>query len=735
LYDDSGRLRCRYPRECVPAWEGVVSGEVVVPSIGSRAVPDEVLPVLREAVLVNGYAYQWLAAAGATATGGQVKPLSTRLAAEMVRLYGVEGRYDGTTHIAGLQSRAAASPWSRISTTHSLAERQLTSEIARFSVMRGTPPSPVAITMWRQPWVPLWLEWEVTLEGDLTSEGWTLDGLDLQRSDDAGLFGFTAQYRGRSPISQGVSNALQLGMRRWLAAEAQRDRSGASILTDAEESDLTRLADLIAPLDLISASLDGLREQLLGMAYQGNAVEGEMASDGSTKPLAIGDAIPLFGGIMRIDRLRLVDAFGRVADIPATTVKTTSTLEVPDVANAMWLRPRFQYLARWLWRLVDPALPGAADPTTARDAFIDQLEPALAVNPVAGFLLPDHIDEALEVFSVDGMPIGQLGHDAVSGRVMWETAPGRPIPPDAGPLAGLDAHSHMAGEIASGVVQADVAARNAGIGSTSLSALLRAIDSTLWTVDTYAAVGSPSVAGLIGRPVAIVRATLRLDVPDDLDEVSLESVDPDMRRAAFAALADQKFPVQLGALERSDDALLGFFVDDDYMHLHLVDKVVAAQAREAGRHRGQLGLLGQVTDPPVEPLDHPYIVAEDTLWLRPGQTLRLTMLMLPAGKVHLTSGILPRKSLQLGNDWVAPGLARLMPSVRVGPVLVDPSEIRMPLVHLLGEKQTFTRRTGPLTWRDDPIVAATQTAYLPRMPHEVQEGWIRVTPEEAEEES
>ena len=63
---------------------------------------------------------------------------------------------------------------------------------------------------------------------------------------------------------------------------------------------------------------------------------------------------------------------------------------------------------------------------------------------------------------------------------------------------------------------------------------------------------------------------------------------------------------------------------------------------------------------------------------------------------------------------------------------VDPAEIRLPLVSLLGDKQTFTRRTGELTWQNDPIVAATETAYLPRLPHEVQEGWIRVTPSEGE---
>ncbi len=106
----------------------------------------------------------------------------------------------------------------------------------------------------------------------------------------------------------------------------------------------------------------------------------------------------------------------------------------------------------------------------------------------------------------------------------------------------------------------------------------------------------------------------------------------------------------------------------------------------------------------------------------------LTLLMLPLGTVHLTSGLLPRKEIALSDTWFAAGMKALVPSVRVGPLLVDPDEIRLPLVDLLGDKQTFTRRTGPLTWKDDPIVAASETAYLPRTPHEVQEGWIRVSP-------
>lgn len=417
-------------------------------------------------------------------------------------------------------------------------------------------------------------------------------------------------------------------------------------------------------------------------------------------------------------------------------MRTTSTLEVAGAPTSIQLRPRIQHAARWLFRLVDPAHPTQADPLLAPEAFIDQGDPAGAVNPVVGFLLPDHVDEALEFFDVAGTPLGQLGHDEITGAVSWEPAPGRPLPPNAGPLAGLDDHTRLAGLLATGVVQADVAARAADEppSASALSALLRAIDTTLWSVDTFGALGSPSVAGLVGRPIAIVRATLRLELPDDLLNVFVaEAGGPDARRAAFAALNDQRFPVRVGDLRRSDDSVLGFFVDDDYLHLHVVDKVVASAALESGRHKGFLGLLGDTPKP--EPIAHDYVEAEDTLWIRPDQVLRLTLLMLPAGKVHMTSGILPRKELALGDDWVTPGLVKLMPSLRVGPVLVDPAEIQLPLVNLLGDEQTFTRRSGPLTWRDDPIVAATQTALLPRMPHEVQEGWVRVTPGDTAEEA
>ena len=104
--------------------------------------------------------------------------------------------------------------------------------------------------------------------------------------------------------------------------------------------------------------------------------------------------------------------------------------------------------------------------------------------------------------------------------------------------------------------------------------------------------------------------------------------------------------------------------------------------------------------------------------------------MHPAGKVHLTSGILPRKALALARDWVAPGLAR---DGAVGAHRAGAHRPRRrsgcPKVVGLPERPALHPARHAATWQDDPILAATQTALLPDLPHEVQEGYIRVAPD------
>jgi hypothetical protein len=368
---------------------------------------------------------------------------------------------------------------------------------------------------------------------------------------------------------------------------------------------------------------------------------------------------------------------------------------------------------------------------------VDEVDPGGMVNPVAGFLLPDHVDESLEVFDTAGRPLGELlvtGRvGSAGGGVEWEPAPGRPVPVDAPPAEGLAPEQACLAALAAGMVAADATARTGGRrepgAESALSALLRAVDTTLWTVDTVAGAGSADVAAIVGRPIAVVRAVLDLDVVDDLDTLTLDAGARAARAAAYAALAQVGVTVRIGELTRPDDGLLDWFLDDDFAHARLVDRAVADLAREAGRGQGHLVEWGTTpTDPPIKPITHPYVVPDDGLVLRIGVPRIVTLLMAPGSSVSLTCGVTPRTSTRLQRSWFAAGLDRLVPSIRVGPVLVDPGDVRLPLVAALGEEQQLTTREGPLGWRDDALLAATSSALLPDRATVLREGWVRVVP-------
>ncbi len=372
--------------------------------------------------------------------------------------------------------------------------------------------------------------------------------------------------------------------------------------------------------------------------------------------------------------------------------------------------------------------------------MVDQSDPAGTVSPVCGWLLPDHYDGALEVFDAGAEPLGMLLEDS-GGAVVWEGAPGRPGPAGAPPAAPgpADTAARHVVRLAAALVAAD-ARRRAGPGAaagqeSALSALLRVVDTTAWTVDPFGPLGTEHQSVLVGRPIAVLRVQLQIQVESDTGtgaaaELDLDAAALALRQAAYDLLSSRQITVRLGELTRTDDGVLGYFVDDDYSRFTPVSPEVLAQARASGRLSGQLGVLGpgMAGLPGVVPVTHPYVDDSETpLRARPGQVVRLTVLMAPGGSAHATCGLLPRVRTSLSRDWVAPALKVLTPTFRVGPVLVDPAAVRVPKTTGLPRQQVFTARPDPASWRDDPIAAATQDALLPADPAVVREGYLRIT--------
>ncbi len=731
-WSPDGRLGVRRPSQVGQGYGGLVRAADLLPSLGSGALPPEAQALAREALLLSPHLAEWLAEAR---SNRQVErpQARARIAAELALRYDDSGAYTAAAGLAvSAQPQAAPAASSAAASYQRLAAERLRPH----SLFEGVEPDPVGITSWAQPWVPLWLEFELALATAAPPDelaGWRLGAVDSEPADPTAppATPETVSFTARAPLTAGPAQAVAGAVARYIVEEDERDRLAVGEVDEEVERRLHTLSSVAGSLDLMGAALEGLRATLLGLAP--GAIRPRDSAGALVNPTPTGPPRLLAAGSVSLLRARLVDAFGRTLDLDPTSVAVPARLATPGAPAAMSRPPRFSAPARCRLRLVAASSRAAAGAVPAR---VDEIDPALQVSPLAGFLLPDHVDESVEFFSADGAPLGELLAEPVGGGVVWEPAPGRPLPPDAPPSAGLGPEQEALGRIGAGLVIADARARDgrpageAAPSESALAAFLRAIDTTLWTVDPVAGAGSSAVGAIVGRPVAVVTATLLLELADDLDALSLDPAARADRAAAYAAMVRVETPVRLGELTRGDDGLLGFFLDGDYTRFFLVDRAVADLARESGRGRGHLGSWGETPImPEISPIRHPYLVAEDEVRLRPGVPRLVTMLMLPGAAVHVTSGVVPRQKVRLARAWFAAGLERLSPSVRVGPLLVDPGEVRLPLVAALGDRQTLTTREGPLGWRDDAILAATQAALLPEQSAVLREGWIRVTPE------
>ncbi len=719
-FDPQGRLACRVPSSVIRGFAGVLDTDDLptgLRTLGSGALPLEVDLLLREVVLTDPYRIAELAALASQHRGLQANAVTTRIQAEAaLRYYGVA---------------AEGGP----------LDAETADVLRKSSIADGDAPSPVASHLWSQPWVPLWCEWELTLRIDDAREGWDLGVVDLQARPTTAATAEPEVHRGRTLVTSSSARALAADIRKWMAAEDQRDAAGQGQLSEADEETLRHAARAADGADMLAGALEGVRSALLGLDPARARLERvETADLPPLRPKAVALPRLLCGGLAELTRLRVVDAFGRHLDVPRAVLdamKFPVTDAAPEETPGFVLPPRLQRPSRLMLRLVDASAP---DGVRAEESRVDQEHAEQSRSPLVGFLLPDHLDEALEFFDAQATPLGQLMHDPFTGSVLWEGAPGTPGPLGVPPEGGHPAVKHLT-RLATGLIQADARARAVGgMEESALSALLRVIDTTLWTTDPFGATGTSAIAALVGRPIAVVRASLWLDVLSDVDNLDyeVEPADRDARRRAFEELAARVIRIRLGEVTRSDDGLLAYAIDDRYDQLRAISPDVRLAARESGPGQGHFRAFREASRgaPPWRAITHPYIDTAEGLDIHPGQYLRLTLLMVPGLGVSATSGLLPRKRIALARDWFDKVLEKLSPSLRVGPVLFDstPEGVRMPKIAALGPRQRFTHKPDPVSWRDDPILAATQTAYLPDAPAGVREGWIRVSPVMPDEE-
>jgi hypothetical protein len=367
---------------------------------------------------------------------------------------------------------------------------------------------------------------------------------------------------------------------------------------------------------------------------------------------------PLRAGALRLRRLRLLDAFGRVRDLRWNRVVAARSMPVAAGSDLVTLPPRIVQPARLSFRWL------------SADAGDQQLTELATETPICGWVVVNHLDESLMIHAADGTALGALDRNG-----QWQSAPG-----------GTTVTHEQITDLHLRQLVTHLLAQ----GGAALAALHGALDSALENVDPAGVAVTDGVAVLVGRPLAVVRAAVNLELRG-LAAVGQSWADlrADLARTTrttdgFEAV---RVPVRLGDYRRLGDGLVGFW-------------------RESGD-----GYLDVFYAPLSEPVDDPAIRTHtdeeapfDLSLTGPSEVV--TMLVDPRGAVNATCGVLPVKTISIPTEQYVDALSRIEVTFVAGPLLAPDAVLDLPLLDEPGASWAWVERvaTGWQETRSTPTV-------------------------------
>jgi hypothetical protein len=362
------------------------------------------------------------------------------------------------------------------------------------------------------------------------------------------------------------------------------------------------------------------------------------------RPLVMDRFNPVRAGAMSIKGLSLIDTFGQVkvvVDIQdasaAEVITTTDQTPPPGVLHQALLSPRLAQPARLRFEW----LP--AEPTGGR-----RTNDHPGTNPVCGFLLVNNLDGALAVYDKEGRALG-----SVDRANAWRTAP------ESGDRVRINArgapqlpNAHLQ-QVVDHVLAAD---------ATFLRSFLSVQRTALETIDPEAYAECPSRALLMARAVAVVRASLTLELqgPPAFDPSAV--ADPENDTTTTRNLEKVKFPLRLGEFAQLDDSLVGYFVEtpdgaykDGLFYSPQLRGGGHAKIRTHDDGEDAMSILRTTSDP----------------------DLHVTLLLDPRAQVHATIGVVPSPQMRLAPEHYSKALESMEVSFLTAPLLTDLGALRL----------------------------------------------------------
>jgi hypothetical protein len=559
------------------------------------------------------------------------------------------------------------------------------------SVAGGEHPSPVAITVWQNPWDPLFLDVNYTYAPSTIETSWTLDEEAVEFTPTGSPTTPVEVITERTRVTASIVKIAESA----LATKQTLDMSGNPIRAQSPPKNFDDLTFKNATI--LSAPLTSFDATLFSRNHR------------------------LRAGALSLTNLDLVDVFGI----------TRSWAPGSDAAKATTpLTPRLPYWSRLQFRL--------------QAASSQAQEASRSDSPICGWLVPNFVEHSLEVFDASGMALGRIRSDPpqfgnmteqlVTLDVKFDPYPWVPANYPWNPTLKVFTDGVVAQK--SEAIPPHQPPSKATYHETGLTALLRIIDTLRATVDPTPQNHDRKVQ-LLGRPIAIVVAHLWLETTAATVASDLKQDPPQLS----APPALPSIPVRVGAATRPDDGVLGCFLPppqgSDWSKSQFAP--VSSEAAGSAVFNGLLQGLTVPPDPhsgpntkPDLPVTHPFIAPSRVFQVSPTQDQYVTILCDLKAGIYATCGVLPRKKILIPREFLDAGLRVLEPALQIGPFfLIQQGDTTIPVVpppDITGYGAAVVRPdpAGPDPYPVTDVPPSMPVSDLPQKRASLSEGWYRL---------
>ncbi len=588
------------------------------------------------------------------------------------------------------------------------AQTLLPSQFAtiRAAIQQIDPQTSIGFRTWtQQPWHPFMLEWEVELfplsnqsniqaatgdyGPDFITSNYELPDNQVELTVTAGFEGITNAanvYTGSSILTPYAANQLQGQVSAYL--QDPLTPTGTDVYKHIKAaSDILSASSFTC----LSQSLGGFNAALLmhrqtrqlaiddplsfaDYAPFTQTVSTYVQGESKSAPEPLWDFNPVRSGILKVTRLRLIDTFGQIQDLQWNAVITTEQMTSLTEDDWIAVPPRLTQPARLNLRWL------------AANTDEQEMNDHPATTPVCGWVLPNNLDNSLMIYDQTGKLLGLINEQGT-----WDSqAPGC----SQQEVAAI-ANAHLRQMVTYLVAQ----------GAAFLGNFITAVDNALAGIDPENFAQHQDLALLIGRPIALVRASLNLElqglpaVHESWNNFRLDLQRTTRENNNFPFI---DIPIRLGEYQQLNDGVVGYWKETDsgeyedaLFYTPQSDEIADAHIKT---HADDPAPLRQnLVDPP----------------------LTVSMLVDPRGSVHATCGVLPTKEITIPPDQYTSALKAIEVIFLTTPILTDLGKINLPLPVEAGYQwsweTTVSTEIGP---------ADLQATFASAQ--EIREGWLKL---------